>query len=73
MLAQGLRRLEANSIVVRKDLSDLVLHVEYEMRSDVHQSVFAIVDQLSAWGGVLLGGQDRERQITGKDSRELEQ
>ena len=31
MLSQNLRQLEADGIIVRKDMSDLVLHVEYEL------------------------------------------
>lgn len=59
----SLRKLEANSIVLCKDLSDLVLHVEYELRSDLHQSIFAIVDQLSLFGGSFFEEQDREKKL----------
>jgi DNA-binding HxlR family transcriptional regulator len=31
MLAQNLRKMEADGIVVRKDLSHLVLHIEYDL------------------------------------------
>jgi DNA-binding HxlR family transcriptional regulator len=54
MLAQSLRRLEANGIVVRKDLSELVLHVEYELEPEIKESVIALLDRLSDWGAHFL-------------------
>ncbi len=50
VLAQNLRRLEAQGIVVRRDLSDLVLHVEYELRDEVRDSVGDLMDHLVRWG-----------------------
>jgi DNA-binding HxlR family transcriptional regulator len=37
MLTQNLRKLEADGIVVRKDLTDLVLHIEYELDESVRE------------------------------------
>jgi DNA-binding HxlR family transcriptional regulator len=50
MLAQALRNLEADGIVVRRDLSELVLHVEYVLHPDVRDSVVVLIDQLELWG-----------------------
>src|SRR5665213_187634 len=50
VLTQNLRDLEATGIVTRRDLSDVVLHVEYELKQDVKDSVFALLDHLAQWG-----------------------
>jgi DNA-binding HxlR family transcriptional regulator len=50
VLAQNLRKLEADEIVTRKDMSDVVLHIEYQLRSGVLEPVCALLDHLSAWG-----------------------
>ena len=39
MLTQNLRQLEADAIVVRKDMSDLVLHIEYELDESTREGV----------------------------------
>ena len=39
MLTQNLRQLEADGIVVRKDMSDLVLHIEYELDESTREGV----------------------------------
>lgn len=49
MLTQNLRRLESHGIVVRTDLSDLVLHVEYELNPEVRNSVCELMDHLAVW------------------------
>jgi DNA-binding HxlR family transcriptional regulator len=54
VLAQSLRKLEASGIVVRKDMSELVLHVEYELHPDVQMSIGTLIDDLSAWGATFL-------------------
>jgi DNA-binding HxlR family transcriptional regulator len=54
VLAQSLRRLKIEGIVVRRDLSELVLHVEYELRDDVRESVVSLLDHLSASGASFL-------------------
>lgn len=55
MLTQNLRQLEADGIVVRKDMSDIVLHVEYELDERAREAVFALLDDLATWGGLQLG------------------
>jgi DNA-binding HxlR family transcriptional regulator len=55
MLTQNLRKLEADGIVVRKDLTDLVLHIEYELDESEREGVCAILDHLETWGILHLG------------------
>ena len=52
MLTQNLRQLEADGIVVRKDMSDLVLHIEYELAESTREGVCALLDHLAKWGGL---------------------
>ena len=54
MLTHNLRRLEAEGIVVRKDLSETVLHVEYALTENVRESVCALVESLATWGSSYL-------------------
>ncbi len=55
MLTQNLRKLEADGIIVRKDLSDLVLHIEYELDDRAREEVFALLDHLARWGESYIG------------------
>src|SRR5271170_8367811 len=55
MLTQNLRQLEADGIVVRKDMSDLVLHIEYELEESTREGVYVLLDHLAKWGGLHLG------------------
>lgn len=50
MLSHHLRRLEADGIIVRRDLSDLVLHVEYDFHPEARERVCALLDHLADWG-----------------------
>jgi DNA-binding HxlR family transcriptional regulator len=54
VLAQHLRKLEADGIVVRKDMSDLVLHIEYELSSAYRHLVCGLLDHLSQSGAFYL-------------------
>lgn len=60
MLAQCLRRLEADRIVVRNDLSNVVLHVEYELHEDVRNSIGDLLDRLAYWAGEYVSAKERE-------------
>jgi DNA-binding HxlR family transcriptional regulator len=62
MLTQNLRQLEADGVVVRKDMSDLVLHIEYELHESTRDEVWALLDHLAKWGGLHLGtsGNDKD-------------
>lgn len=54
VLTQNLRRLEANGIVIRTDLSDVVLHVEYDLNPELRGSICHLLNQLGAWGDQYL-------------------
>jgi DNA-binding HxlR family transcriptional regulator len=53
MLTQNLRQLEADGIVVRRDMSDLVLHIEYELDESTRDGICALLDHLASWGSQL--------------------
>jgi DNA-binding HxlR family transcriptional regulator len=50
MLTHNLRRLEADGIVVRRDMSGLVLHVEYDFDRHSKTEICALIDHLVQWG-----------------------
>jgi len=50
MLAHNLRRLEADGIVVRRDMSEMVLHVEYDFTHEAREEVCSLLDHLAQWG-----------------------
>ena len=52
MLAHNLRRLEADGIVVRRDMSQMVLHVEYDLSLEAREEVCSLLDHLAQWGRV---------------------
>ena len=52
-LRASLRSLEAAEIVVRRDLSSTVLHVEYDFANDMRATVGSLLDQLADWGEIL--------------------
>jgi DNA-binding HxlR family transcriptional regulator len=58
MLTENLRKLEAGGIVVRKDLSDVVLHIEYHLESEIRQDVCDLLDHMARWGSSYLGSNE---------------
>ncbi len=52
-LRASLRDLEAAQIVVRRDLSDTVLHVEYEFADHLREVIGSLLDQLAVWGEII--------------------
>jgi hypothetical protein len=46
--------LEADGIVVRTDLSDVILHVEYDLNPNLRDSVSNLLSQLGEWGDYYL-------------------
>jgi DNA-binding HxlR family transcriptional regulator len=54
MLTQNLRQLEADGIIVRRDMSDLTLHIEYDLSDNRREGVCALLDHLAKWGGLHL-------------------
>jgi len=61
MLTQNLRQLEADGIVVRRDLSDLVLHIEYELGDSAREGVCILLDQVANWGETYFGKSRHKR------------
>lgn len=62
MLTENLRKLEAGGIVHRKDLSEIVLHVEYHLDPIIREAVGALLDQLANWGDLYLSNTKRDRE-----------
>lgn len=52
-LRASLRSLESAEIVVRHDMSDTVLHVEYDFADDMRTFVCSLLDHLADWGKLL--------------------
>jgi DNA-binding HxlR family transcriptional regulator len=50
MLAHNLRQLEADGIVLRRDMSEMVLHVEYDLTNEAREEVCSLLDHLAQWG-----------------------
>lgn len=63
VLAHHLRKLEADGIIVRKDMSDLVLHIEYELSSAYRHLVCDLLDHLSQSGAFYLAKTGRRTDI----------
>ncbi len=59
MLARHLRQLETDGMVLRKDMSDLVLHVEYELNDNVREDICDLLDHVAKWGALQLGQSER--------------
>lgn len=59
VLTQILRKFESENIVVRIDLSDLVLHVEYQLHQEVRESVEQLLDHVSKWGASFMALQGK--------------
>ena len=67
VLTQNLRDLEATGIVIRKDISDFVLHVEYELSEEFRESVVALLEHLARWGDTYLhNGSHKDVKQTGE-------
>jgi DNA-binding HxlR family transcriptional regulator len=49
-LTASLRSLEAARIVLRRDLSSSVLHVEYELAVAMREPLIALLGRLAEWG-----------------------
>lgn len=70
-LTASLRSLEASQIIVRRDLSSAVLHVEYELADGMKSSLTILFAHLAGWGntddvqshGLTRGFEARQRPI----------
>ena len=58
-LTANLRSLEKSQLIVRRDLSNSVLHVEYEFAESARVPLAALVDQLSQLQNYLPVGTDK--------------
>lgn len=72
MLSQCLRRLEADRVVTRNDLSDVILHVEYELHESIRDSVLELLDHLAKWGGEYVGPEQHEGREATKSVDQVE-
>ena len=48
-LTESLRSLEAARVLLRRDLSGSILHVEYELADKMREPVVALLDYLAEW------------------------
>ena len=49
----SLRALEAAEIVVRHDMSGILLHVEYDFADNMRPTMCSLLDHLAVWGAIL--------------------
>jgi DNA-binding HxlR family transcriptional regulator len=54
-LTSSLRSLEDGRVVVRRDLSTSILHVEYELSEELGGSIRSLLDFLAQWSSHLPG------------------
>jgi len=52
-LRAGLRDLEEAQIVVRHDLTDVLLHVEYQMADEMKDAICDLLNGLAAFGQTM--------------------
>lgn len=52
-LRASLRDLELSRTIVRRDLSDTLLHVEYDFPDNMRETIGTLLDQLARWGVTL--------------------
>lgn len=57
-LRTSLRQLESLRIIVRRDLSRRVLHVEYDFSEEMRAMMLSLLENLAQWGQLLQ--QDRD-------------
>ena len=54
LLAQNLREMERDGLVIRKDLSNRVLHVEYSLSDSKGLAVLQLISMLRNWTNEYL-------------------
>ena len=59
-LTAALRSLEAARVVLRRDLSHSVLHVEYELTDEMREPIVALLDYLADWEHLYGSGEQSE-------------
>lgn len=50
MLAQHLRQMERDGLIIRTDLSGKIPHVEYSLSNSIDRAVVHLIDFLAGWG-----------------------
>lgn len=66
VLAQNLRKLQADGIVVRTDFSNVVLHVEYDLHPDLRDSICRLLNELGGWGDQYVRWFTADSEIRGR-------
>jgi DNA-binding HxlR family transcriptional regulator len=73
MLTENLRQSEADGIAVRKDISDLVLHIEYEVGDSTREGVCSLLDHLAEWADFILVNREMRKNSHTNPARRLSQ
>ena len=68
-LTSSLRSLQAANVVVRRDLSSNVLHVEYELVDSMRAPLGTLLDLLAEWGGAYTS-QDSAQKLLSTETPE---
>jgi DNA-binding HxlR family transcriptional regulator len=61
-LTASLRALEAARLVIRRDLSSSVLHVEYELAEPMREPLVMLLDHLAKWAN-FYESEDRSKLV----------
>jgi DNA-binding HxlR family transcriptional regulator len=64
MLAHNLRSLEAAGVAVRRDYSDILLHVEYELEPKLREPIRLLLNELSRCGDFYSNDLIREQDLS---------
>jgi DNA-binding HxlR family transcriptional regulator len=68
-LTARLRFLEASQIILRRDLSGSVLHVEYALTDAIRDPLISLLDGLSEWGASHLAANLLEATSAASDAK----
>jgi DNA-binding HxlR family transcriptional regulator len=60
VLIENLRELESHGLVVRRDLSRTIRHVEYDFSEAMRPAMIMILDHLAEFGGLRLSHSEEE-------------
>lgn len=64
MLVQHLREMELDGLVIRKDLSDRVLHVEYSLSSSRGLAILGLIGILRSWSKEHLNSTTKTPEVS---------
>jgi DNA-binding HxlR family transcriptional regulator len=68
-LTARLRFLEASQIILRRDLSGSVLHVEYTLTDSIREPLISLLDDLAEWGASHLAANFLQATSPASDAR----